>query len=230
MYKKITLCILYSLSVSGLQAQRGTLAFRLGALAHTNQRLFGPTAGLDYNRYFGENWGIGLFFEQAFAEGRSGFPDQLTKNYLFRDYTNLNPTPSLLQWQKTNFPQIRLESKPNRHFNVNLGMQYWYEVYKEDKHTLRTGAGAIMGFHNYMKLTKWIPGAYYADLGGFRQPNALVPLFRYDTYWDLGMVPFVEYRRMFSQRGVCGARAQYYWFPKSGVQYVTTGAFVGFRL
>jgi hypothetical protein len=177
---------------------------------------------------------IGISINYLFAESRGILPDKLTEKYALRDVTNPDQLKSFnADWNVNSFPKGSFEkTKPNRHMNYNISLQYGYNIIHKTKSRLTLGLGVGMTFNDEMNLVYLLKGEYRfvvqpANVNMFQ--DYYFPIFRFDTYWDLGIMPSVKYEKTINEHLIWGLNLKQNWFFKSSKTFSTLTCFFGFK-
>lgn len=170
--------------------------------------------------HFGKHH-FGLTIGNNFMSSSNFLPGKNLEEYNFhlRDYTNIIPLGEEsfnFGWSIEAFDQIRLRSQPNRYYNFNGGINYYYEFGKLNG--FRIGSEWILTYRDQMEIAKvlnvkelvfWIPlGQTINDYN--------IPIYSYDTYIDIGFAPYIQYNIFNYKRLGVDIKSKIYIFPKSG--------------
>jgi hypothetical protein len=235
MKRTISITVLWFLLYTTLFCQsKNTLmgGFLFGS--HFKNGLSGHGLDMTFEHALTQKHIIGLNINYLFAESRGILPDQLTDKYAIRDVTNPDQLPMLnLDWNVGSFPKGSLEkTKPNRHMNYNISLQYGYNILNKSKSKLTLGLGIGMTFNDEMNLVYLLKGEYRFIV----QPDSVnvyknyyFPVFRFDTYWDLGLMPSAKYERTINEHLIWGLNLRQNWFFKSAKTFSTITLFAGFK-
>lgn len=234
MKKIISITVLSCLLHTVLFCQSNSLTggFLLGS--HFKNGLNGHGLDMTFERSINQKHVIGLSINYLFAESRGILPDELTSKYALRDVTNPNQLKDFnFGWNASSFPKGSLETtKPNRHMNYNITLQYGYSVLNKPKSKLVLGLGVGMTFNDEMNLVYLLKGEYrfvLQPIGDSRFKDMYFPIFRFDTYWDLGIVPNVKYERTINEHLIWGLNLRQNWFFKSTKTFSTITLYGGFK-
>ena len=147
-------------------------------------------------------------------------------HFNIRDYTNLHPLGEgfTLYWSKDAFEPIKLQIQPNRYYNFNIGINYFYNFLKFNY--LKIGSELILTLRDQMEIDKILDVKELQTL--FQSDEIIydyhIPIYSYDTYLDLGIAPYIQYNIFSYKRLHVGVKTKIYIFPKSGEMIYNFGA------
>lgn len=228
--KKIINIIAFSLIIAGVAAQKNSIKSDFGVAAHLNKGAIGFAMGTEYTRQVSKKGYIGVEINYNFTSRRGLLPQDLKgQRVILRDFTQpVTLYPPYFEWTAESFPGYRLPSKPDKYFNCGIGVKYLHDIWSKNKHQLRTGLGVVLTFNDEKEIVEMLKGDFYSPL--FKEPisNVLIPIFKYDTYIDLGFQPQIEYHYQIKKRMSIGLLNKYYCYPKSSRYLATLSAFMNF--
>jgi hypothetical protein len=208
-----------------IAAQKNLVKAEFGYAHFLSKKANGISTGFSFQRQISEQSGLGFSIGYLFAEKRGLLPKDLTNQKVFlKDFTNSPTWPGF----NPSYPEVQLSTKPDKYFDFNFGIHYLYTVWHRDKHSIRIGLGGVFTFHDEQEIVELIKGDYRVDAVSLEVRNALFPVFKYDTYLDLGLHTQIEYRFQLKERMSLGITNAYLVFPKTERFFLTVSTFMAF--
>lgn len=226
---KYFIYLFFTIVSTSLFAQNNVLKVGLGGVRHFNNKASGYTTSVEYQRDIHPKHAWGVEISYAFADSRGILPDNIkASNIILRDYTHIPELPNL-GWNRNSFPAMSLKSKPDRYFNANLAVKYLNTVAISPKKALKLAIGTVLTFNDEMVIAELVEGAKFESPFSFDLINPLIPIFRYDTYIDLGVLPQIGYSYQFKEKIGIVFTHKYYIFTKSKKYFTTLEAAINIR-
>ncbi len=132
--KKTLLVIVYSIILTfENQGQSFLISGETGVTFKTNYYANGYSFGINviYNKF--KNHKIGISLSNSVMSSDHLLPDNIKDaSFHLRDFTNITPLGEDFNfgWDLEAFEPIRLRSQPNRYYNLNFGLNYFYDFKK----------------------------------------------------------------------------------------------------
>ncbi len=125
--------------------------------------------------------------------------------------------PVSIGWDRNSFPVTSLSVKPNRYFNCNASVIYYNKIVERQKFFVRAGLGFTLTYRDQMEIFSLLrtTAVYLNFTGEFIDQSAVVPIFAYDTYLDIGGSPRLSFTYKLSERMNIGWNNKIYYFPIS---------------
>ncbi len=226
----IAVFIIFGLYQIGLQAQgfemSGTLGIRTDY--HNSSSGFMQTIGLRYAN--SKRFSFGLTIGHAFTESRSQiFDGNDSKSYIRHVDVPIPDGVINGTWNANSFPDIVLPAKGNRYDDLFLSLSVGYKVLKASKYNIHASIGVGIHKHDQSEQISQIePHEIYWVIGGHRTYENIIPIYAYNTYLDLSVVPLLVYEyRLKSNLGLTFESAAFY-YPMS--KSLSMSQSFGFRL
>ncbi len=201
--------------------QNNLLKIGLGGSRHLNNDASGYTTSAEFQRNLRPKHAIGVEISYVYANSRGIIPENISaSNLILRDYTHIPELPNL-DWNRNSFAKMSLKSKPDRYFNANLGIKYINTLPISEKKLLKMGVGFVLTFNDEMVVDELVEGLQFKSPAQNDVINVLIPVFRFDTYIDLGILPQIEYNYKLKEKINIGLTNKYYIFPKSKKIFTT---------
>ncbi len=229
--KKIIHIIAFSLIIANVAAQKNSVKSDFGFATNLSKAAIGFALGTEYTRQLSKKGYIGIEINYNFTSRRGLLPQDLKgQRVILRDFTKPeSPFPFSFDWTSESFPGYRLPSKPDKYFNCGIGVKYLYDMWSKSKHQLRAGVGVVLTFNDEKEIVEMLKGDFYFPLNNITISNVLIPIFKYDTYIDLGFQPQIEYQYHINERLSIGLLNKYYCYPKSSRYVTTLSTFINFN-
>lgn len=201
-----------------------------GGLAYTYniaKNASGGSVGLAYEQKIKGKHFFCIEVKNIFTQRRGSLPDQLiSQKHILRDYTNPVPFANPFIWNKESFPSYQLPSTPDKYFDLNFTASYLYEYLNTKRYNLKMGLGTCVTYHDESEIVQWIEGDFSNPFAG-KLTKAMFPVFQYDTYIDVGVVPQVELQFKLKRNIMTGLSSKLYYFPKSSNALLNLEVFIG---
>jgi|GEM_PF-1487310 len=214
-----------------VQAQKNTIGASLGYSTLIGQGAHGYAINIVYKRQIREKGEFAVDMGHLYQQSRGILPRDISDGvYVYRDYTNVNPLPpNVFNWSKESFPAIRLQSQPDRFFIFTGGLHYQHQVWRKEKHRLQAGLGAAIAIRDDVEIIRFIATKSINTIFFGEWEDRIVPMIRYMTYLDIGVVPQATYTYRLSEKMSVGAHTKLYYYPASTDWVWTTQATIGFH-
>lgn len=213
-----------------LAQSNNLISMTFGFCDNLNNSAVGYTIGTDFQHSINQKHTIGIMISHTFTQSRGLLPQNIQSDNVFlRDFTNLNPFPFGNQYTIDNFPKKRLNAKPNKFFNLNIGIVYAYTIYHTKKRNLQIGIGGIISYFDKMELVDLIKADFTNDFLKVELKNYNFPVFQFDTFLDIGIMPFITYNYEINNKFSIGCTAKFFGFPKSESGFWTLSPLISYK-
>lgn len=216
-------------------AQNLSISEEFGVAFKTNSFSNGYAFNINAFLLHSGNHHLGLTLGNIFMSSSNLLPGKRLDEYNFhlRDCTNIAPLGAesyLFGWSIETFEPLRLRSEPNRYYNFNFGINYFYDF--KNWNSLKIGSELIFTFRDQMEIAKvlnvkeiefWFP----PELTLY---DYNIPIYAYDTYLDIGIAPYIQYNLLTYRRLTIGVKTKIYYFPKSGERIYNFGAVLSWNI
>lgn len=199
---------------------------------------FGPTGGasgyalgLNFQLQLSPRQAIGIDVGHLFTDGRGALPKGFEQGpYYIRTPGNPNPLNLGGGWF---FSPLSLGSRPNRYFTFNLALKQLYKVMEKGRHTLYIAGGLAMAYRDETEVVRVasLNGEDASVIGGlFLTEPVELPVYRYASYLDLGLLGEAGYRKSFGEKLFLHANTKLLHYPSSKGWMLAIMAGAGVRL
>lgn len=198
-----------------LFTQNKILTSKFGVAYNLTKKASGSIIGLEYRNRLKNKHFIGVALENVFTSRRGTLPAELiAQKHILRDYSNPVPYVSFFDWNENSFPKTHLSSTPDKYFNFNVATKYFYQNSLKNGLIYTFGGGACLTYHDEMEIVDWKNGNF-KSLGSKDLQDAWFPIFRYDTYLDIGIIAQAEAQKIIRNKFSVGASTKIYYFPSN---------------
>ncbi len=230
MKNRFVLFVVFLLSLPTLIfAQKNLIQSELGYAHSLKNKASGYTTGIEYQREINPRHYFGFSLNYVYTQSRGILPKNLSdNNVILRDFSNIPNLPNF-GWSADAFPEIHLKSKPDTYFNLNFDISYFYNTQVLNNSSLKIGLGSVITFVDEKVISELIEGKKFVaplqnDINDF-----LIPIFRYDTYIDIGLKLQLQYQFQINEKMLVGCSAKNYWFPKSKTVFWSLSPTISFK-
>ena len=225
--KKIILFYLFSLlNLSNIIAQSSIIKGGLGYTYNIGKKANGSSVGLEYEQKLKGKHFLSMGIKNIFTQRRGSLPDKLiSQKHILKDYTNPVPYKNFFVWTKETFPYYRLPSTPDKYFDFNFSLSYLYKYLDNERYSVKMGLGTCATYHDESEIVEWLQGDFDPGFGD-KLTNAMFPVFQYDTYIDVGIIPQFEFQKKLKHNIIVGLSSKLYYFPKSNNSLLNLEGFI----
>lgn len=208
--------ILLTSFCSDIYAQRWQVMADFGHSSSLGKASSGYALSVGLHRSLSSRSSFALELDNTFNSSR-GLLQNIKEDGIFalRYAENEAAWPFATGWDRSSFPTNSLPAKPNRYYNFNINLAYYYKIMEKSKFSVRKGLAFTLTYHDQMEIFSIL------ETSIIRFPEELViqpmsvPIFAYDTYLDIGVSPRLSFAYKLSERLQLGWNNRLYFFPIS---------------
>jgi hypothetical protein len=228
----ILVLIFVLLNAFDLCAQKNMFRTELGYVNYFFKYKSGHNLSFSYQRALSQKLNYRFGFGYSFASGRTLLTnDDIVKKIKIR--SGENPTPfsgaNLFLWSRESFPAIQFGLRPDRQFNMNICNSVNYVLYGHEKGLLVGGLGVSVAYVDAMNLDEIIIADYKGIFPPIDEKSGIFPVFKYETFIDIGLIPYVEYLYQVNDKILLGVNTQFNIAPLSDSYHNMTSLVFGFK-
>jgi hypothetical protein len=213
-------------------AQKNMFRTELGYVNYLSKYKSGHSLGFTYQRALSKKLNYRFGFGYSFAAGKGLLTDDdIGSKIKIRSSENPAPFPNNnpFLWSRASFPAIQFGLRPDRQFNMNICNSVNYALYEHGKGRLLGGLGFSMSYVDNMSLDEIIVADYKDLTFAIDEKAAFFPVFKYEIFIDIGLIPYVEYLYQMNDKIFIGVNTQFNIAPLSDSYYNTTSLVFGFK-
>ncbi len=232
--KYISVVFIFLYTHTRIVSQNLSISGDFGVSCKTSSFANGYLFGINAFFVKSQNHHFGISLNNNFMSSDYLLPkNRKEANFHLRDYTNITPLGEDFNtgWNLDSFDPVRMKPHPNRYYNFNFGINYFYDF--STFNSLKIGSELILSYRDQMEIAKvlevkeiefWIPF-------GLTKYDYNIPIYAYDTYLDIGIAPYIQYNILKYKSLDIGLKTKLYFFPKSGEKiYSITAVFTWEKL
>jgi hypothetical protein len=199
-------------------SQKSAIETGIGFSSGLNKSAGGYAVSLGFVHQLKGRHSLGLELEHAYNTSNKGL-------------SGIGPNDTLINIRRfTNRPAIRPPVKAERFFNFNMGLQYRYRLFENTKSSFSAGLGMYFSYRDEMEVAQLLKFLTLGTGHPTYEKISVIPIYRYNTYWDVGFAPQLSYRYHLSEKMYVQTLHKLYLFPFSDNVVYTGTVGLGFRL
>lgn len=198
-------------------SQKSAIETGLGFSGGLNKNAGGFAVSLGFVHHLKGRHALGLELEHAYNTSNSGL-------------SGIGPNDTLINIRRFKPPGVAFAVKAERFFNFNMGLQYRYRLYEGAKGSFSAGLGVYFSYRDEMEVARLLRLRELNAGFPVTEKTIAIPIYRYNTYWDLGFAPQLSYRFELSEKMYVQTLHKLYLFPFSDNVVYTGTVGLGFRL
>jgi hypothetical protein len=224
----ILVCLLINyLNLTGqANVMTGTIGLRSDCQSNANGFL--QTIGL--SRTISKKLEIGLTVGHAFTESQSKIFNENSAKAYVRHIEQPIPEGVINKlWNENSFPGIDISDKGNRYNDLFIALTATYYVVQSNRNNIHAGIGVGMHKKDHSEQINSIyTSEIYWILGGKRTTGLVIPIFSYNTFLDVSLIPSVTYEYKIKQNFGVTFESAAFIYPAS--RTLSLSQSFGFRL
>lgn len=233
MTRHLTTLLLLLAASCWLSGQALTIYPEAGAAFGPAGRASGYALGLNFQLRLSPRQAIGIELGHLFTNSRGALPKDFERNPYYISTAN-NPRPLSLGGTASSGNPLGLGARPSRYFTFNMGLKHLFTVMERGRHTVYVAGGLALAYRDEMEVV------LVASLDGKdatilappllqRDPIEL-PVYRYASYWDVGLLGEAGYRYALGDRLFLHTNTKLIYYASSNGWMLAVVAGVGVRI